>query len=233
MKYFTKITSAVMAGVMVLSMSSCSLFGGSKIGPSALVKYAKSVDAAEFEPDDFMDLMDDLSGGNPDFDDIEDGAYVTLEGKDIKTYFKKDTVGTGDTGTTLGYDKSMKTASVYYIGEIQDSSRRWVAAAISIDFESKEDAENYFEDAIDQIEDGFEEIKSYVHVDTDDGEEDGINYFIANCDFSISDIGICEGIYQQGNAVLFILGCDLGTSEADGVVEEICEAMNVIDPSEA
>lgn len=230
MKGFTKIVSALMASAMLISAAGCNLFGGSKIGPSALANYAKGQDADFYDDaDDFFDLVDDLNGDADNIKKIKNGVYVTLEGKDLKSFFKASRIG-GTAGSSFSYDKSMVSGTVYYIGA-KKNDKQWALMSFSLEFETEEDAEDYFDDSIDQCETGIRQLGLSLDTDEDDGEENGISYYIANA--TSSSQGIYEGIYRDGKNVLFLLAADVGGKDASKTIEAICEEFGIISPKDA
>ena len=231
MKLFTKTGSVLMTAAMLVSAAGCSLLGGgSRIGPSAISKFADGEGSERYDDaDDFIDLIEDLNSNENSIKKIKDGVHITLEGKDLKNFFKSSQIG-GTGYTSFSYDKTMTQATIYYIGG-QKSDKKWAFSALSIEFEDEEAAEEYFDDSVDSIESGVERLEMQMDCDTDDGDENGISYIIVNASNSTS--AIYEGIYRDGNTVLFIVSADVGGKEGSKKIDSFCETIGIVSPKDA
>ena len=229
MKKLTKIGSVLMTGAMLVSAAGCNLFGGSKIGPAALASFADNEGSERYDDaDDFIDLIQDLNDNESSIKKLKNGVHATLEGKDLKNFFKNSLIG-GTSYTSFSYDKTMTQATVYYIGG-QKNDKKWAFSALSIQFEDAEAAEEYYDDSVDSIETGFDTLTRYMDGDTDDGEEGGIAYFIAEA--SNSSSGVYEGIYRDGNTVLFIISADINGKDGSKTLDSFCETFTIISPKD-
>jgi len=237
MKKFKEFTSVVLTGAMVLSMTGCAFLSSSRIGPRSIAKYAQDQGSDCYEQDDFMDMLDELNEQEQDEDDsssglkkLKNGVYIELDSKGLKTYFKKSEVGE-TARSSFEYDKSMTSGTVYYLGG-EKNNKRWALQVFSIEFETEDDAEDYFDEATESIEEGFNALGTYMTTDTDDGEEDdGISYFAASAVYS-GTASIYEAIYRDGKNVMVVLSADVGGSSGEDAIEDFCEAMNVTSPTD-
>ena len=234
MKNYTKVLAVALSVSTVMSMAGCSLFNSSKLAPKNLSSYASSQDAEFYEDiDDFTDLMDELNDASSQDDamkKIKDGVYINLEGKDVKTYFKNSNFG-GTTYSVFEYDKTMTSATVYYLGNSK-SEKKTMFSALAIEFETAEDAEEYFENCSEGVEDGFGQLGELMDTDTDDGEENNIAYFLGAATYG-STTSVYEGLYQQGRYVLIVMSADInGTSKGEDKIIEFCEEFGLADPTD-
>ena len=234
MKNFTKLIAAGVALATLATMSGCSLLGlGSKVSPSSLDKICEDDGAKKYESyKEFKSMLEEMSDAeNEDgLKKLKKGVYISLEGKDLKKYFDNTGFDTGS--TAVSYDKTMKSATTYYIGNVKDDTM-YVACALSIEFETSDDAEQYYEDTIEDIEDGIGSTSSGLETDFDDGEENGITYYPATARSQMLGTAIREGVYRDGKYVFFLVGIDTnGSDSAIDKLDSICEELGLVSPSE-
>lgn len=205
-----KIASAVLCAATMLSMTSCSfLLGGSKLGSARLESYASGEGAQKMESaKKFLDA---------DEDDLEEGVYVSAEGKDIKKILTEKDLFVIPVLENF-YDKSMQDLTIYVQGTTS-GNKRDVVYAMSIVFEDEDSAEDYF----DSIHDGIQPNPG-ISANNDDGTDDNIDYTIMN----ISDDPhyAAVGGYRDGNTVLFLIGYG-NNKKVIKNVDAICDGMGV------
>lgn len=224
MKKIKTIIAGTLIASMLFSATACSL-GGAKFGPSKLAAYAKDQGAELYEDSD--DWEDDLGDLYSDFKIVKDGIYVHVKGDDVKEFLK------GPSVTSEFYDKTVKDATVYIIGNQKDDSPN-IAVAAALTFETKDDALDFYEDGADGMEDNYKDDKDYswYDVDFDTFEEGNTQYalfFEEDTDWGDTTVG---GIYLQGNTVFFIMGYGSSKKNVNGYVDDICEGVGVVAPSE-
>ncbi len=210
MKNIKKVVAAGLVLSMAMSMAGC--MGGGKLAPSKLAAAAKK-NGCELikDPDDFEDEMEE--------DEVEDGIYITVEGSDLKDILK-DNSFTGDV-----YDKSIKTATVvYFAGDDGDTG----AFIMCFTFSSKKDAEDYYEDMLDTLEDHEDRC---ADSDSDDGEEKGITYYAYQGRVGYG-VEIAEGIYMSGKNVLVIIGAGMGSDDYNDYIEDVASCYDIILPDD-
>ncbi|MBR2524399.1 MAG: hypothetical protein IKE53_08195 [Clostridiales bacterium] len=206
----TKIASVALCAATVFSMTSCSfLLGGSKLGAAKLESYAAGEGAQEMESAKiFLDA---------DEDDLEEGVYVSVEGKDCKKILTEKDLFVIPVLKDF-YDKSMQKLTIYVQGTTS-GSKRDIVYAMSIVFEDEDSAEDYF----DSIHDGIQPNPG-ISANNDDGTDEDIDYTVMN----ISDDPhyAAVGGYRDGNTVLFLIGYG-NSKKVIKNVDAICEALGV------
>ena len=232
-KLVSSVLAGAMAGVMVLSMSGCSLLhgSGSKVGRNKLKEFAEEAGAVAYDDtDEFIEVFIEEDAGQ-NAKKIKKGGVIDLEGKDLKSFLKNSDVH-GAFNIDLGYEKTMTAGTAFVRGEYNQNSETWAFIGMSIDFESADDAADYFDDIADKIDEIYDSVPSSNDTDTDDGEENGIAYFIATSTNSANDITISEGVYQNGKSVLIVVALDRQTDEGGETLCDFCEALGIECPAE-
>ena len=195
-------------------------------------KYAGNYGAEVYEQDDFFDLIDELNEEDKDaYKQLKNGVSIEFDSKGLKKYFKETSIGSS-ANASFDYDSSMVSGSIFYIGGLK-SNNKWGLTALAIEFETADDAEDYYDDTIDSLESGMDQLSTYMDTDDDDGEDNGITYYIATATYSSNDIGIYEGIYRDGKYVLFVLAADVESTNGEEAMEELCDAIGIIKPTDA
>ncbi len=205
MKSFKKLTAALMATTMLFGLTSCA--GNSKLGPNKLKAAAKDYGAEEYKDiddfeDDFESFFDNCNFG--------DGAYISASGSDLKSAIKSEL---GD----LYYEKSIKDATVFLVNDAD----YYYFFILNYTFDSEDDAEDFYDDCsfvIDELEN--------LGADSDDGEEDGIVYAVADLDGY--DEGF-YGVYQSGRNVMVVSGWG---DCYEGDIEDLLEDYDIVLPSD-
>jgi len=212
MKITTKITSLALAGALLLSMSGCSLLGGSKIGPKKLLSYAE---------DDGAEVAENAKKFNKyDKEDMEDGVVVHLEGKDVKTVLGEDDVCVLPVLDDF-YNKHMTEATVYTKIKIDgDEAKSTAVYAFSIVFEDEDSAEDYF----DEVHDGIQPNPG-VDANNDDGTDENIDYSVMNIIDGANNAAV--GVYRDGNTVLFLIGYGRNNKKIIKTIDGLCEDFGV------
>lgn len=211
MKNLKKIAALMLTAVMAVNMAGCAM--GGKLSPKKLAASAKK-NGCELikDADDFADMIEDG-------EDLEDGAYITVTGKDSKGVFKSNDI------LTDFYDSSIKSATIV---AMCDDDHTYYAFLVCMSFASKKDATDYYEDMVD----GAEDIEDTGYdVEFDDGEEKGITYTLAAANIGIANI--CEGIYLSGSNVYAVIGYGYGSvDDYEDCFEDIGGCYDVTLPSE-
>ena len=213
MKKYRGIISIAIVASIVFSFAGCSL-GGAKFGPSALAKYAKDYGADLYEDgEDFHDEVEYMD----DTGDLEDGVYIHAEGDDIRDAMEQTFIIGGF------YDSSVKEATVFVVGDYGNT----VCTFVSEVFESEDDAQDMY----DELVEDFEEVKDYSGEDAqmDSFEEGGMVYTLINADSQYTHCSY--GAYLNGDT-LFIVFCYGDERDINNYVEDVCEALDVMAPSE-
>ena len=213
MKKYRGIISIVIVASIVFSFAGCSL-GGTKFGPSALAKYAKDYGADLYEDgEDFHDGVEYMD----DTGDLEDGVYIHAEGDDIRDAMEQTFIIGGF------YDSSVKEATVFVVGDYGNT----VCTFVSEVFESEDDAQDMY----DELVEDFEEVKDYSGEDAemDSFEEGGMVYTLINADSQYTHCSY--GAYLKGDT-LFIVFCYGDERDINNYVDDVCEALDVMAPSE-
>jgi len=208
MKNLSKITSIALIAAMAFGLAGCSL-GGGKLAASKLKASAKKYGAEEYkDADDFEDLDDD---------EIEDGAYITLSGKDSKDFLKDKDM------TEDFYDKNAKSVTIFAVGEEDEST----VIILNLSFGSKKNAESYYDDMVEIYEDYTD--SEYADVESDDGEEKGVTYSVCTADAGY--IGVVYGVYMSGSNVLIVMGVgDVG--DCCDYIDDVASCYDIVLPSE-
>ena len=205
MKNLKKIAALVLTASMVFSMTGCA---GGKLSAKKLTAAAKKMGAEQYKDmDDFEDL---------DEDEIEDGVYITASGKDAK-HFLKDNDLTEDF-----YDDSIKNVTIFAIGEEED----YEVLVLNFTFSSKKDAEDFFDDRVDE----FEDYCDNDYAEHDDGEENGISYDV--CVIDAGYLGVTAGAYWSGNTVVVVYGVAEDVDDAVDAIDDIASCYDIVLPSE-
>lgn len=209
MKNLKKLTAVALTAAMMLSMTGCA---GGKLAPKTLASSAKKYGAEEYkDADEFADLIEDG-------DDLEDGAYITASGKDVKDILKANDV------TSDLYDSSINGATIVVVADKDDDSGAFMFA---FSFSSKKDAESFYDDCVEDIEDMED---SGYDFDTDDGEEGGITYYVGTAD--VGFYGVSEGVYMSGKTVFVILGVGSDIGDVNDIFDDIASCYDIVLPSE-
>ena len=95
-------------------------------------------------------------------------------------------------------------------------------------FSSKKDAEDYYEDMLDTLEDHED---SCADSDSDDGEEKGITYYAYQGRVGYG-VEIAEGIYMSGKNVLVIIGAGMGSDDYNDYIEDVASCYDIILPDD-
>ena len=213
MKKIRSVISVAVIASMALCLAGCSL-GGVKFGPSALAKYAKDYGADLYEDGgDFYDGVEYMD----DTGDLEGGVYIHAEGDDIRDAMEQTFIIGGF------YDSSVKEATVFVVGDYGNT----VCTFVSEVFESEDDAQDMY----DELVEDFEEVKDYSGEDAemDSFEEGGMVYTLINADSQYTHCSY--GAYLNGDT-LFIVFCYGDERDINNYVEDVCEALDVMAPSE-
>ena len=209
MKNIKKIVAAGLVLSMSLSMAGC--MGGGKLAPSKLAASAKKNGCELYKDAD--DFADDIE----EDDDIEDGIYITVSGSDVKDILK-----TNDFTKDL-YDKSIKNATIVYYSDEDE----YGAFIVSFTFGSKKDAQDYYDDVLDEFEDNEDKC---ADTDSDDGEKNGISYFVY--EGSAGWYRLAEGVYINGKTVVVIVGAGLGNDDYNDVIDDVAGCYDIVLPSD-
>lgn len=209
MKSFKKLTAIALTAVMAFGMAGCT---GGKLSPKTLAASAKDYGAEEYkDADDFSDLMEDG-------DDLEDGAYITASGKDVKDILKSN-----DVSEAL-YDSSITAATIVVVADKEENTGAFLFA---FSFSSAKDAEAYYEECVEDIEDMDD---SGYDFESDDGEENGVTYNVAVADAGF--YGVSEGVYLSGKTVFVVLGVGSDIGDCNDIIDDIGSCYDVVLPSE-
>lgn len=153
-----------------------------------------------------------------DGDDLEDGAYITASGKDVKDILKSNDVTSGI------YDKSITAATICVVAD-KDGGNGVFLMAFS--FGSKDDAEAFYEDRAEEFEDLEDSAYDY---DSDDGEENGITYTVASAEaWAFYYTG---GAYLSGKTVFVVIGVAEDLDDANDIIDDIASCYDIVLPSE-
>ena len=209
MKNIKKIISAGLVLSMSLSMAGC--MGGGKLASKKLAASAKKYGCEKFDDvDDFVDEMEE--------DDLEDGIYITVDGSDCKDILKDNDL------TEDMYDKSIKNATFVYFNSEDDGYGAYI---MCFTFGSKKDAQDYYDDVVESIEDIEDEC---ADTDSDDGEGKGVTYFVF--EGNAGWYNLAEGIYLSGNNVLVIVGAGLGNDDYNDCIDDVSGCYDIVLPSD-
>ena len=211
MKNLKKMAAMILTASMMLSMAGCSV--GGKLPPKKLVASAKKYGCEEIKDvDDFADMIQEG-------EDLEDGAYMSVTGKDVKDIFKAN-----DILTDL-YDKSIANATVV---AICDDDRTYYAFLICMTFDNKKAAQEYYDDMVEDAEDV--EDMGY-DAEFDDGEEKGISYTCVTANIGVANIA--EGIYLNGAHVYAVVGYGYATvDDYEDFFEDVGACYDIILPTD-
>ena len=206
MKYFKKITAAALALSMAFGLTGCT---GGKLSGKKLEANAKKFGADQVkDADEYEDLFDDR--------DLEDGVYITVSGKDVKDIFKVDT----DFSIDDLYDKTIKKATIFSLLNDDDD---YFVFVCSLTFGSKKDAQAYYDEMIDDMDDDVFEVE--------DGKENGVTYTVGVAEDYFYEGG--TGIYMNGSTVVVVLAVGTGDiDDAYDVMEEVTEGYDLVLPSD-
>ncbi|SCW60689.1 hypothetical protein SAMN02910456_02139 [Ruminococcaceae bacterium YRB3002] len=209
MKTFTKITSLALAGVMLMSVASCSLLGG-KFGPLKLINYARG---EGYEPVDSAHAFRELKDK-----DFKNGVCISLLDKDIKSVL--DTEDLTVIPVLKNYYSRDITEAALFMKVKKTDEKTTAIYAFSMVFEDEDDAEDYF----DEVHDGIQPNPG-VPANNDDGTDDGINYSVMNIEDG--DHRAAVGVYRDGKTVLLLIGYGNKDKKIIKNIDAICEAFGV------
>ena len=211
MKNLKKIAALALTASMMFSMAGCAM--GGKLSSKKLIASAKDYGCEEIkDADDFAEMIDEG-------EDLEDGAYITVDGKDAKDIFKANDIIDGL------YDSSIKSTTFVVIA---DEELNNAAFLVCMTFANKKDAQDYYDDQVEDVED-IED--SGYDVELDDGEEKGVTYTCVNGDTGL--FLVSEGLYVSGSNVYAIVGFGYGGSDDyEDFIEDIGGCYDVMLPTE-
>ena len=218
MRKFRSLISIALVASMALSLTGCA--GGASFGPKGLAKYAKDFGAELYT--DYEDWQDDLNDDEAP-KGIEDGLYVNAKGDDVKEAIKK------VDDLSEYYEKTMKEATVFIVGN-DKSDHEFGTIFISATYDSKDSALDAYEDIADKLED--EDSDYYDKHDFDDFEENGVQYSLLMLEDEYWEEYTYKGVYYKGNTVFVALGYGENKKDVLGALDETCEAVGLVSPSE-
>ena len=218
MRKFRSLISIALVASMALSLAGCA--GGGAFSPAALAKYAKGYGAELYT--DYEDWQDDLNGGEMP-KGISDGIYVNVKGDDVKEAVKKVDM------CTEFYDKAIKEATVYIVGK-EKSDHEFAAIFMSATYDSKDSALDAYEELAGDLED--EDSEDYDKHDFDDFEENGVQYSLLMLEDEYWEEYTYAGVYYKGNTVFVAFGYGENKKDVLGALDETCEAVGLVSPSE-
>ncbi len=205
-----KVISVFLASFMLISLASCSAFGGSKISAKKFDKFVKEeLDPEDMDADDIVDCFED-----GDLDDLEDGVYCEMDDGDFEDVFMDEL----DITELVAEPSKFDTAKTYMM--FNDKKER---AIIYIYFTFKDDkkAADFLEDSVDFWDDELcDSCSNWAIADETEGELFGM--------FERDDMSLSVAMYQQGADVLFCLSVD----EKDAI-SDIAEYFGITDPTDA
>ena len=209
-----KIISTLLCISMSVSLTGC--FGGSRLSPDKLVSYAEDKEAEVYDSArKFSSFLDDIKSDAVSAN-IEDGAVIRLEGKDIKTVLSKKSICILPIIDNF-YDDDMTEAAVYCTGKIKSDDDGHIEYVYSVVFEDEEDAEDYFDD----IHEGIQPKASNKSAKNDEGEEEGISYSVMTIVDNDNSAGV--GVYRDGKTVMLIVAYGYNNTKGLDIVDGICE----------
>lgn len=210
MKNLKRLTAVLLTAAMMIGMTGCAM--GGKLAPKKLADSAKKYGAEEVkDAEDFADMIEEG-------EDLEDGAYITASGKDVKDILKASDV------TSDLYDSSITNATLVVVGDNEDNTAAFLFA---FTFSSKKDAQDFYDDCVEDIEDMDD---SGYDFDSDDGEENGVSYYVGVADAGF--YGVSEGVYLSGKTVFIVLGVGSDVDDCNDIIDDIGSCYDVVLPSE-
>ncbi|MBR6880468.1 MAG: hypothetical protein IKN14_05245 [Clostridiales bacterium] len=221
MKKIRTAVALLLVGSMVAGLTACS---GGKLSPSKLAKAAKAVGAEEYEPEDFQDEIEDISGIK-DFGDYSEGIYTSGKIDDVKKVLKADSI---DIPT-----KKVTEATVFFSADYDKKKNADTMCIIaSLVFEDKDSARKFYEDSTEDLEEALESFEDmFDNVSQDDGE-DGYEYYIVSFGNKKQPANN-YGIYLDGKTVIVIEENSDGSKDLSGMADSICDELGIKAPSEA
>ena len=205
-----KVVSVFLASFMLISLASCSAFGGSKISAKKFDKFLQEeLDAEETDVDDVIDAFEDN-----DFDDLEDGVYFDMDDGDFEDLFLDEL----DFTSLAAEPSKLENAKAYFMF---NEKKEKAVIYIYMTFKDEKNAANFLDDTVDLWDDELcDACSNWAIADETDGELFGM--------FERYDETMSAAMYQQGADVLVSFGINDKNALGD-----IADYFQITDPTDA
>lgn len=229
MKAFKLLASVIIVSLFAYNATGCSQ--EVNFGPKGLAAYADKCGAALYD-----DSEEWVSDANLKIDSYnwldEDGIYCYAKEGEVADYLENEFVSGKFYSQSVDSDISIKEAAVYLFAENKDTMNEGKASlhVISMDFSSKEDAEDMYEEYADYLEMFY---SFCLEQNVKEVEDKGIlSTFILN---EGNGFAISACVYLK-NYTVMVVTCDM-TSEGsidytNGLVDDFCDEFDLKAPSE-
>ena len=205
-----KVISVFLASFMLISLASCSAFGGSKISAKKFDKFVKEeLDPEDIDADDIVDAFEE-----GDLDDLEDGVYCEMDDGDFEDVFS----GELDLTELVAEPSKLDTAKTYMM--FNDEKEKAIIY-IYMTFKDDKKSADFLEDTVDYWDDDLcDSCSNWAIADETEGELFGM--------FERYDTTMSIAMYQQGADVLFCVGIN-----EKNAISDIAEYFGITDPTDA
>ena len=205
-----KVISVFLASFMLISLASCSAFGGSKISAKKFDKFVtEELDPEDMDADDIVDAFED-----GDLDDLEDGIYCEMDDGDFEDVFG-DAL---DLTELVAEPSKLDTAKTYMM--FNDEKEKAIIYSY-MTFKDEKKAASFLEDTVDYWDDDLcDSCSNWAIADETEGELFGM--------FERYDTTMSIAMYQQGADVLFCVGIN-----EKNAISDIAEYFGITDPTDA
>lgn len=224
MKLF-KITGVLaLSLVMLVTGTSCNLFGGSsRLTPENIYEELNKGDSEPCED------MDEILGDIDNERAMLAGMFASFEGKDIKKTLKSEELNTyyADVGEEVFadlYTKNISRMTLYVQGEeLEDTNGNIKLALCSMQFESDDEAWKYYK----SLNTNYAELIDATENESDlNYEQDG------KLEGTMTTINkgrnlVTYDVYIEGNCVMVLIGYARRTNELTDRLNSLCESLTV------
>lgn len=205
-----KVVSVFLASFMLVSLVGCSSLGGSKFSAKKFDKFVQEeLSADEMDTDDVIDAFED-----EDFDDLEDGVYFDVDGKDFEDVFF-DAI---DIREFVEEPSKIESAKAYLKF---DEEKEAAIIYLLMSFKDEDKAADFLEDTVDKWDDDLcDRCSNWAIADESEGELFGM--------FELYSETCSMALYQQKADVLMCLSVN-----EKNAVGDLAEYFGITDPTDA
>ena len=222
--------------VFSILCTSCDFVPINKLRMNRIMKIYDEAGYEQVEIDEIVDGFEDYSSNYRVDKDLEDGVYAVADtSREIKRAFDG-YGGLNLVASLFEYDKDMQ--QVCWFTRLEESyNSSTVLTGISIRYDSTREGEEYLDEAYDNLQDfDIEDIGPYYTDFEYDRDKDGlVECLTIRFSAEIEPYGEYEyyiGLYIQGRYAFILFGMDYGSTKCKRDIEDICDAIGVVSPTD-
>lgn len=241
------VSMVVLITVFSLLFSSCSLLQKRKINAKRIQAVFEDYKYDEVDIDDIVDGYEDYASTSVIGNDFNDGIYATTTSSREVEYVFEDYNGMNLFANNFDYDRHMEQAT-WFVRMDENYSSCNILTAVYIQFDSNEHAIDYLSDFADSLDDSrgngfdrsrqteneYDENSSFSNMESDSGEDNNLKYVLLTYEFDYYDYhyNYYMGIYLEDSNVFIIFGTDCSSTKCERDIEDICELLELVSPTD-